>query len=135
MTGDPSHSDVERSRRALQAGYVDAPEYMPRVAGAKGWFYFHQKGGNSQERAARAVSQCLFEASAPVRAAEKGMTFDVSRCNGQTVFPQFYFPGWSAKGMSDLTVAPDPASGFVMVNIRPGITSNPDLQGSSTEMS
>ena len=120
MTGDPSHSDAERSRQALQADYVDAPEYMPRVAGTKGWFYFHQKGGNSQERAARAISPCLLRASAPIRTAEKGMAFDVSQCNGQTVFPQFYFPGWSAKGMSDLTVAPDPVSGFVMVNIRPG---------------
>jgi hypothetical protein len=110
QVADKSQSDNERTIDALASSYSNAPEYMPKAAAEKGWFYFQQEGGKPSERAKGFVSPCL-------RHIEAAM-WEVEDCSGSVVLPQFYFPGWVAMSEDKrLALDADPDSGLVRVHL------------------
>ncbi len=115
-------SGEARTNDALQSAGANASEYMPVVPAGRGWYHFGQEGGNYQERALTFVSPCVRGQAAQETFPQTGMRtiFDVRGCAGQTVLPQFYFPGWVAnRDGSETVVGYDPKSGLLAVDVPP----------------
>ena len=120
VRGDGMRSGDVRTREALFSPGANASEYMPATATAHGWFHFGQGGGNYRQRAGTMVSPCMREQTAGARYLALGgdLEFDVHDCNGSTVLPQFYFPGWSATlDGSNLAVVNDQSTGLSSVEV------------------
>jgi hypothetical protein len=109
-----------RTREALLSPGANASEYMPATATVHGWFHFGQDGGSYLERAGTMVSPCVRRQTAGATYLDFSgeLEFDVHDCNGSTVLPQFYFPGWSVTlDGSNLAAANDQSTGLISVEV------------------
>jgi hypothetical protein len=115
---DRSQSDLARTRKALASSIAYPMEYFPAIGG-ENWIPFRKQGAIAMRQRANAVSGCPQHRALRAVPIPSGLKFNVSGCSGPTLLPQFYFPGWLARG-STTKPAPDPATGLVMVMVPKG---------------
>jgi hypothetical protein len=116
LLGDHMSPGSARTQQALSSPAANAVFYIPIEAAAHGWLDFAEQSDDFRTRSDSLVPACVKRSADGDR-----LTFSIDGCSGPTVVPQFYFPGWAAQANeSSLSVAPDPASGLVSVDIPPG---------------
>ena len=116
---DQRQGSIEQTQAALASTDAYLPEYFPAV-GWSGWATALTPGIAGLKLHAAEVTGCAQHHGLRAEPMPSGdLRVDVSGCVGPTLLPQFYFPGWTAKG-STSEPAQDPETGLIALTIPEG---------------
>lgn len=119
VVGAHGAAGAARTASALADSWVNVPMYLPAASLVHEWETPRLAGPGAMAEEAARLTGCAARHGLAAVHLRRAVSVDVAGCEGPTVLPQFYFPGWETpQGWPP--PRPDAATGLVVVDVPAG---------------